>query len=429
MATRRNTPVNEETSKTATGTVVRAHPHLGATLKHALAHGLSRNAASANGEATGETSAVELVDEILDSAIEARATDIHMDPQDGHVRIRYRIDGMLHDAKQLPAEISREVITRLKVIAGMEVTEHRHPQDGHFTREWQGKEIDFRVASSPVILGEKVVVRILRDERVASGISQLGMNEGEIQLVRQLVARPYGMILATGPVGSGKTTTLYSLLHEVDIRCRNVMTIEDPVEYRLRGINQMQVDVHAGFGFIEGLRAILRQDPNIIMIGEIRDEETATAAVKAAMTGVLVLSTLHANDAPGTVGSLMELGVPRFAIASALIGVIAQRLVRKICAHCGEEYRPPESLLETLGLRDALQGQRLRRGKGCEHCFRTGYFGRTGVFEILPVTAAVQDAIVRGERLAGAGRLSQSALAAVRAGVTTLEEYSRVVFT
>jgi type II secretory ATPase GspE/PulE/Tfp pilus assembly ATPase PilB-like protein len=388
-------------------------------------------------EPSDALSAVELVDRIINLAIKARATDIHFDPHDDGMRVRVRIDGTLYDAHESPIAIATEILSRLKVLGGIDIIEHRHPQDGHFTRVLEGREVDFRVATAPLIGGEKIVVRILPGERVLTGIGNLGMEEAQLQVIRSLIAHPYGMVLATGPVGSGKTTTLYALLNEISSPNLNVMTIEDPVEYRLRGINQMQTDPHAHFGFAEGLRALLRQDPNIIMVGEIRDEETATTALKAAMTGVLVFSTLHTNDASGTVDSLAGLGVPRFMIASALIGVVAQRLIRKICPHCREEYQPAEDLLKRIGVSDVRPGTALYRGAGCDHCFHTGYFGRVGVFEIMAVTDPIRDAILRLARPAelrriitqsGVQRFRQSAWGKVLAGVTTPEEYARVVF-
>jgi type IV pilus assembly protein PilB len=382
--------------------------------------------------------AVEIVEMVVDSAVKARATDIHMDPQEEHMRVRYRIDGMLYDVMQLPLRTVPEVISRFKVLGGMDITQHRHSQDGHFVRVVDGTETDLRLATAPTVLGEKLVVRILHEKNVLKGIAQLGMEPHQIDLIEQLVAKPYGMILTTGPVGSGKTTTLYALLNEVNILTKNVMTVEDPVEYQCRGVNQLQTDAAAGFGFVQGLRAILRQDPNIVMVGEIRDEETAMTAVKAAMTGVLVLSTLHTNDAPGAVSSLVGLNVPRFLISSALIGVVGQRLVRRICPHCKEEFLPPPSVLEQLGVPEDQRARPFYRGAGCDQCFNTGYLGRTGVYELMGVTEELKEAILHGEshselrRLAlknGMQTLARSTLNKVLDGSTTAEEYLRVIFT
>ena len=381
---------------------------------------------------------VELVDRIIELAIERRATDIHFDPHGEQLRVRVRIDGMLHDLLTVSATVATEMVSRLKVLGGIDIIEHRHPQDGHFTRNHAGREVDFRVATAPMFCGEKVVVRILPGDRVLTGTENLGLEEAQLQVVHNLIARPYGMILATGPVGSGKTTTLYGLLNAISTPSRNIMTIEDPVEYRLAGINQMQTDSHATFGFAEGLRAILRQDPNVIMVGEIRDEETATTAFKAAMTGVLVFSTLHTNDAPGAVDSLVGLGVPRFMIAGALVGVIAQRLLRRICPQCREQYRPTDEVLKKTGRAEELGGKALFRGRGCDHCFHTGYFGRTGAFEVMVITEPLQEAILRAARPSelrrliaqgGVQWLRQSAWTKVLGGVTTPEEYLRVIST
>ncbi len=383
-------------------------------------------------------SAVELVEVIVESASRSRATDIHLDPQEGHMRVRYRIDGMLYDIMEMPHELVPEVISRLKVLGGMDITQHRHAQEGHFVHRVGDVELDLRLATAPTVLGEKIAIRMLSEKNVLTGVAQLGMEPHEVETVEMLMAKPYGMILATGPVGAGKTTTLYALLNEVNILSKNVMTIEDPVEYQLRGVNQMQVNNVAGFGFVEGLRAILRQDPNIIMVGEIRDEETAMTAVKASMTGVLVLSTLHANNAPGAVGSLIGLGVPRFLVSNALIGVVAQRLVRRICDHCKEEYAPPSELIDRLDVPEQHRNRPFYQGKGCAHCLHTGYHGRTGVFEILFVGETLKEAIFRGDSMVelrklsiqqGMQTLANSALHRVLDGTTTAEEFLRIIFT
>ncbi|MEI6085622.1 MAG: ATPase, T2SS/T4P/T4SS family [Verrucomicrobiota bacterium] len=383
-------------------------------------------------------SAVDLVEAIVDSAVESRATDIHMDPQEEHLRVRFRIDGMLYDILQLPVQIVPEVVSRFKVLGGMDITQRRHSQEGHFVREVRKMEIDLRLSTAPTVLGEKLCVRILNEKNVVTGIAQLGMEPHQIDLIESLMAKPYGMILTTGPVGSGKTTTLYTLLNEVNILTRNVMTIEDPVEYQLRGVNQMQVDLPGHFGFVQGLRAILRQDPNIVMVGEIRDEETAMTAMKAAMTGMLVLTTLHTNDAPAAVGSLLGLNVSRFLISTAVIGVAAQRLIRKLCPNCKTEYRPDKGLLELLHVPADQRDQPFFKGTGCEKCLHTGYYGRAGIFEIMAVGDEIKESILHDgtlpefRRLAldgGMQTLAQSALNKVLDGTTTSDEYLRVIFT
>ena len=388
-------------------------------------------------EAIRGMSAVQLVEAIIESGARAQATDIHLDPQSDHLRVRYRIDGILYDIMELPMAVVPEIISRLKVLGNMDITQRRHAQEGHFVQRVGQIELDLRLASAPTVLGEKLAIRLLDEKNVLTGIAQLGMEPHQIELVEILMARPYGTILATGPVGAGKTTTLYALLNEVNIFSKNVMTIEDPVEYELRGVNQLQVDNASNFGFVEGLRAILRQDPNIIMVGEIRDEETARTTVKAAMTGVLVLSTLHTNSAPGAVTSLSGLNVPRFLISSALVGVVAQRLVRKVCERCKTSYQPSREVLEQLGVPLQECERLFFKGAGCEHCFHTGYSGRTGVYEVLSVTEELREAIFRGDGSAELARLAaksgmqslpQSALNRVFDGTTTAEEFLRVIF-
>jgi type II secretory ATPase GspE/PulE/Tfp pilus assembly ATPase PilB-like protein len=389
-------------------------------------------------EAIRGMSAVQLVDAIIESGSRAQATDIHLDPQCDHLRVRYRIDGILYDIMELPTAVVPEVISRLKVLGNMDITQRRHAQEGHFVQRVGQIELDLRLATAPTVLGEKIAIRLLSEKNVLTGIAQLGMEPHQIELLEVLMTRPHGTILTTGPVGAGKTTTLYALLNEVNIFSKNVMTIEDPVEYELRGVNQMQVDNASGFGFVEGLRAILRQDPNIIMVGEIRDEETARTAVKAAMTGVLVLSTLHTNSAPGAVTALSGLNVPRFLISSALVGVVAQRLVRKVCERCKTSYQPAKDVLKQLGVPAQERERLFYKGTGCEHCFQTGYFGRTGVYEVLSVTEELREAIFRGDSYAdlvqiatksGMQSLAQSALNRVLDGTTTAEEFLRVIFT
>jgi type IV pilus assembly protein PilB len=383
-------------------------------------------------------SAVQLVEAIIESGSRAQATDIHLDPQSDHLRVRYRIDGILYDIMELPMAVVPEMVSRLKVLGNMDITQRRHAQEGHFVQRVGQIELDLRLATAPTVLGEKIAIRLLSETNVLTGIAQLGMEPHQIELLEVLMTRPHGTILATGPVGAGKTTTLYALLNEVNIFSKNVMTIEDPVEYELRGVNQMQVDNASNFGFVEGLRAILRQDPNIIMVGEIRDEETARTAVKAALTGVLVLSTLHTNSAPGAVTALSGLNVPRFLISSALVGVVAQRLVRKICERCKTSYQPSKEVLQQLGVPLQEYERLFHKGTGCEHCFHTGYSGRTGVYEVLSVTEELREAIFRGDSYAdllrvaikgGMQSLAQSALNRVLDGTTTAEEFLRVIFT
>ena len=380
----------------------------------------------------------QLVKKMVEGAVNARATDIHLDPQENVMRVRYRVDGMLHDAMNLPIGQAPHIVSRIKVMANMNIVDRHHAQDGHISTMVRGRNQDLRVASVPTSLGEKVTIRIMDPTNVLTGLSQLGFDGAQLELMHGLIRKPYGLILATGPVGSGKTTTLYSCLNQVNVLEKNVMTIEDPVEYRLRGTNQIQVDPVRHFGFADGLKALLRQDPNIIMVGEIRDTDTAQTAVRASLTGVLVFSTMHANDAPGTVSTLFNHGVPGFLVANSLAGVVAQRLVRKVCAECMEEYRPDEEMLRQMKVRRVdPETLTFARGRGCDACFHTGYRGRTGTFEVMEVDEEIKDLVFRQttreviRQVAidmGMQTLKDSAFKKVCDRETTVEEYFRVVF-
>jgi len=379
-----------------------------------------------------------LVTSIIERAIKARATDIHFDPQDTGLRARYRIDGLLQDVITLPPQISSGVTTRLKILANMNIAESRLPQDGHIHMEIGAKEYDMRVASVRTSLGEKLVLRLLIEENVITGLPQLGLDENQQKTLDSLIAKPYGLMLVTGPVGSGKTTTLYCCLNQVNILTRNVTTIEDPIEYKLRGTNQLEVNPRIHFDFADGLRALLRQDPDVMMVGEIRDDETARITIRAAMTGVLVFSTMHANDSASSVMALVHQGVPRFLISSAVIGIVSQRLVRKVCENCKEDYKPPMEVCLEMGMpREEAETFVGKRGAGCSECFYTGYRGRTGIFEIMTVSEELSDLILKQagkdelRRAAIAGgmqTLHESALDKVRAGVTTPEQLFATVF-
>lgn len=388
------------------------------------------------GELVEDVSTVQLVASIIEGAINANATDIHLEPQQQEqLRVRYRIDGLLHDIMTLPKHLHSPVISRIKVLADMDITERRQPQDGHITMKIKDSDYYLRIATVPTKLGERLVVRLLNEGRVITGLKQLGFEPEDLEKVEKFIETPYGMILVTGPVGSGKTTTLYSALNAINILTKNIMTIEDPVEYQLPGINQIEVDIKSGLTFANGLRAILRQDPNTLMVGEIRDPETAQVAVRAALTGQQLLSTLHTQDAVGVVSTLSYLGVQPFWIASALIGVIAQRLLRKICPYCKVEYQPDPKMLEELKIpknKDIV----FFKGTGCERCFHTGYFGRTGVFEVLKVSETIKDLIVshapestiKAKAIEeGMSTLLQSGIKKVLAGITTVEEVIRVI--
>jgi type IV pilus assembly protein PilB len=386
-------------------------------------------------DVTESTTVVSLVNSIITTAINSRATDIHIEPQSTQMRVRYRIDGMLYDVMTLTHEQELPVISRLKVISNMDITERRRPQDGHLSFDLENNSYDIRVATLPTHLGEKMVLRILDESKVLKGLFQLGFEPDDLEKVKGMCKKPYGMILETGPIGSGKTTTLYSCLNEINVMTSNIVTIEDPIEYQLPGINQVNVDAKVNLTFATGLRAILRQDADVLMVGEIRDAETAAIAVRAAMTGHLLFSTLHTNDAPGAITTLQHLGIKPFLISSSLIGVIAQRLVRKICLNCRQPYAPSPDEKELLGL-SPKDKTKLYKGTGCEKCFRTGYHGRTGVFEVMQIDEELKDLIVHEAPEAqlretaiqkGMSTLKMSGIQKVLDGTTTIEEMLRVI--
>jgi type II secretory ATPase GspE/PulE/Tfp pilus assembly ATPase PilB-like protein len=383
------------------------------------------------------TTAVQLVNTILESAVRARATDIHIEPQRPRMRVRYRIDGMLFDVMTVPPVLEMSIISRLKILADMDITERRLPQDGHITATVADQEYNMRVATIPTTYGEKLVLRLLNKSTVLTGLKQLGLEPEDERRLRSLIAKPQGMILVTGPIGSGKTTTLYAALNEVNILTNNIVTIEDPVEYRLAGINQVEVDPKAGVTFASGLRSILRQDADILMVGEIRDPETATVAVRAALTGQQLFSTLHTVDAPSAITTLENLGIQPYLIASALSGVVAQRLVRRVCTACRRWYTPSPAVLRQVGLSAGQQECRFAYGVGCEECYHTGYLGRTGLFEILLTSDTIRHLIIEqaGERSLqaaaireGMSTLAQSGIKKILQGITTPQEVMREVF-
>ncbi|MDI6451124.1 GspE/PulE family protein [Anaerobaca lacustris] len=384
----------------------------------------------------GDDPISKLVSSIVRGAISSRASDVHIEPQLPDLRVRYRIDGTLRDTIRVPASVQREVVSHIKIMADMDISERRIPQDGHATIEHEGAEYDLRVSSLPAVGGEKVVLRIL-DKRVERwSFDKVVTSPHDNRTFRQILSNPYGMLLLTGPTGSGKTTTLYSVLQLINTADKNIVTVEDPVEYRLDGITQVQVKPVAGMTFPSALRSILRQDPDIILIGEIRDRETAEIAIGAALTGHLVLSTLHTNDAAGAVSRLVNLGIPSFLVGSALLGSAAQRLVRILCPKCKTPYRASESDVQVLYGAEPDDEVRLWRGTGCSHCYETGYLGRKSVYEILPVSRAVQrkiidkvdDDAIREHAIAeGMRTLRAAAVSEVLAGQTTVEEIVRTV--
>jgi len=378
-----------------------------------------------------------LVSSIITGAIDSRASDIHIEPQEKDLKVRYRVDGVLRKELDIPATAQAEVISHIKILANMDISEKRLPQDGHITTIHQDKELDLRVSSLPSVVGEKIVIRILDKNSNRWNLDDMATNKQDNEKFRRLLENPYGMVLLTGPTGSGKTTTLYSLLQLLNTGRNNIVTVEDPVEYRLAGITQVQVNPKAGLVFASALRSILRQDPDIILIGEIRDFETAEIAVSAAMTGHLVLSTLHTNDAAGAISRFINLGIPPFMLASALLGVVAQRLLRTSCRQCKETCAATEEqkkILIPAGRRS--EELLLARNSGCDNCGRTGYLGRKAIFEILVVSAQIRRMIIEGKSdteikeqaiKEGMGTLKKSGTEEVISQSTTIEELWRVV--
>lgn len=338
-------------------------------------------------------STVQLVTQVIESAVAAQATDIHIEPQADSVRFRYRVDGQLHNIMKVPTEMLLSIVSRIKVLASMNVTERRRPQDGHFSFSTGSGAYDFRVSTLPSFYGEKIVLRVLDSSRVMTGLGELGFQLEQQKAVERLLARPYGLILVTGPTGSGKTSTLYACLSASNREEINIITIEDPVEYQLDGITQVQVDENIEVTFANGLRSALRQDPDVIMVGEIRDPDTAHIGIRAALTGHMVLSTLHTNSALGAVSSLTHMNVPNYLIASATSGILAQRLVRCICGPCKKQSAPPKAILRELGFPESTR-KRFYKGEGCPACFGTGFKGRTGIFEIVEVTEELRRALM-----------------------------------
>jgi type IV pilus assembly protein PilB len=378
-----------------------------------------------------------LVSSIVIGAIDAGASDIHIEPQEPDMRIRYRIDGLLHDEIGVPSSVQQEVISHIKVLADMDISQRRLSQDGHITLGHSGRDYDLRISSLPSVKGEKIVIRILDKGSSKWSLDEIANSEDDNQIFRSLLGNPYGIILLTGPTGSGKTTTLYSMLQFLNRPQVNIVTVEDPVEYHLDGITQVQVNKAAGRTFASALRSILRQDPDIILVGEIRDYETAEIAVSAALTGHLVLSTLHTNDAVGAISRLTNLGIQPFLVASSLLGVVAQRLIRTSCLACREEYSPGGDeivqLSEILG-KDGVA--RLYRGAGCNNCHDSGYRGRKAIFEVLGISreirgmivdAAGDDAIKRQAISEGMKTLRKSGIEQVLNASTTIEELQRLI--
>ncbi|MBF0117386.1 MAG: type II/IV secretion system protein [Desulfobacterales bacterium] len=379
---------------------------------------------------------IRLVNSILSQAVREGVSDIHISPENKYVQIRFRVDGDLHDVPAPPKSLFLPMVSRFKLIAGMDIASSRIPQDGRFTIKVLNKEINIRASSLPTIYGENLVLRLLDTSGGVYTLEQLGMNESDRNKVEAMIVKPYGMILVTGPTGSGKSTTLYSILNILNQPDVNIITLEDPVEYRMERIRQVQCNPKAGLTFSSGLRSILRQDPDVIMVGEIRDGETAQIAVQSALTGHRVLSTVHTNDAAGAFTRLIEMGIEPFLVASVMLVSIAQRLVRKICPNCKEPYQPQQSVLSYWGI-DKVENARFAHGKGCPKCMNSGYKGRAGVYEVLVIDETVQDMIVRGKTgqeivmvLRKTGKLNllkDDAAIKILRGITTLEEAASAV--
>ncbi|MBK8666961.1 MAG: type II secretion system ATPase GspE [Burkholderiales bacterium] len=383
-----------------------------------------------------EAPVIRLVNAIISRVIELRASDIHLEPFDDGLHVRYRVDGVLHSGEMVPASQGAAVSSRVKLLAHLDIAERRLPQDGRIKTRVKGRELDLRVSTVPTVHGESVVMRVLDRASVRFSLEDMGFEKDTLVRFNALITRPHGILLVTGPTGSGKTTTLYAALAKLDSETQKIITVEDPVEYQLEGINQIQVHTQINLSFANALRSILRQDPDIIMIGEMRDGETAQIAVQSSLTGHLVLSTLHTNTAASAVVRMQDMGVERYLITSTVNGVLAQRLVRRLCSHCKAPVQPAPELLHSSGLdRFVAPGAPIHEARGCEHCRGTGYQGRTGIHELLVVDEAMRSAILQGQDASalqhlavrsGMHTLYEDGLRKVAAGVTSLDEVLRV---
>jgi type II secretion system protein E len=380
-----------------------------------------------------EAPIIRLVNTIITGAVKAGASDIHLEPFEDEIKVRYRIDGVLQEVHPPPKNLFLAVISRIKLMAGMDITERRIPQDGRIRIKINNRDLDLRVAVAPTLYGESAVLRILNRESIMLGLNQLGLSNRNLTLFSNLIQKPHGMILVTGPTGSGKTTTLYAALQLLNESTRKIITIEDPIEYQLKGINQMQVNAKLDFTFAQGLRTMVRHDPDIILVGEIRDRETAEVAIQSALTGHLVFATLHTNDASSAFTRLVDMGVEEFLVASTVCGVLAQRLVRKICPKCSVPYKPNHQELEMIG--NDNNGIQFMKGTGCDSCNSIGYRGQIGLFEMLVANEEIERLVM--ER-SNSGRIREAAtrmgmttlrddgIAKVKEGITTLSEVLRV---
>lgn len=388
-----------------------------------------------------EAPIAKIVTTILEYAVTSRASDVHIEPQEDRIRVRYRIDGILYDRLSLPINVRESVISRIKILSEMKIDEHRIPQDGRFNFKVGSNEVDLRISTVPIVNGEKIVMRLLRKSGGIPTLPELGLGGIALKTLETQILRPHGIIIVCGPTGSGKTTTLYSVLSRLNTTRVNIMSLEDPVEYQIAGINQVQINPAVGLTFAAGLRSFLRQDPNIILVGEIRDKETTDLALQAALTGHLVFSTLHTSNAAGVLPRLLDLGAERFLLTSTINGVLGQRIVRKICTHCKEAYPPPPALISEM---QAVLGKlfpanaaeaKFYKGKGCSECGNSGYMGRVGIFEVLSVSDKISQLIlehpdsvsIEKQAIAeGMITMKQDGYRKVLDGTTTIEEVLRV---
>ena len=381
---------------------------------------------------------IRMVNLMISDAVKSRASDLHMEPQERRLLIRNRVDGLLNNVMELPKWIQGSIVSRVKIMARMDIAEKRTPQDGRVKLRVDGKEIDLRISVLPTQYGEKVVMRLLDTKAAALPLSELGFTAEELKKISVLISKTQGVILITGPTGSGKSSTLYGIITQLKSEHVNIITLEDPIEFEIEGVSQVMIDERVGLTFANGLRSILRQDPNVVMVGEMRDRETAEIAMQASLTGHVVLSTLHTNDSVASIVRLMNLGIQPYLIASSINGVIAQRLVRVICRNCKEQYVPSTEDLLNIRMKDTETAPfNVYRGKGCDNCKNSGYSGRTGIYEVFPMSARIKEMIaskasegeIRQTAIAeGMKTLGENALEKVRMGITTLEEIRRVVF-
>lgn len=378
---------------------------------------------------------IRLVNYIISEAVRERASDIHIEPRDNFIEVRYRIDGYLKSIMKIPCEVCRRLVARIKVLAELDIAESKKPQDGRIKILFNGRKIDLRISTIPTFYGEKAVLRVLDPKEAKIVLDKMGFQQEELSVFLKAINRPHGMILVTGPTGSGKTSTIYAALNFIKSEAKNIITIEDPIEYLIDGVNQIQVNPAKEVTFANGLRSILRQDPNVILVGEIRDRETADIAFRASLTGHLVFSTLHTNNSVSTITRLLDIGLEPYLISSSIILIVAQRLVRLICPHCKEEYIPEKRLLDKFGFYlDEIGLKTFYRGRGCEKCYFSGFLGRTGIFEMLKIDEKISEFIsdkfseprmFKEAKKSGLRSLASSGVRKVAAGLTTLEEIEK----